>query len=79
MAAKKATTLDPVILAAVKAARDLESLDVRYALVGGLGVSARGEPRYTRDVDLAIAVSRDDEAEALVPLTVSGGATDAAV
>jgi hypothetical protein len=38
----------------------------RYALVGGLAVSARAEPRFTRDVDLAVAVPGDREAEAVV-------------
>ena len=37
-----------------------------FALVGGMGVSIRGEVRFTRDVDLAIAVSTDDETERLV-------------
>ena len=27
----------------------------RFALVGGLAVSARAEPRFTRDVDVAVA------------------------
>jgi hypothetical protein len=35
---------------------DLDDLDQRCALVGGLAVSARAEPRTTRDIDLAIAV-----------------------
>lgn len=39
---------------------------VRPALVGGLAVGARGHPRFTRDVDLAIAVAADGEAERLV-------------
>ena len=37
-----------------------------FALVGGLGVSIRGEVRFTRDVDLAIVASTDAETEALV-------------
>ena len=37
-----------------------------WALVGGLAVSVRTEPRFTRDLDLAVAVSDDSEAEALV-------------
>lgn len=45
---------------------DLHSLGARFALVGGLAIGARVEPRYTRDVDLAIAVSHDDEAESIV-------------
>lgn len=36
--------------------------DVAIALVGGLAVSARAEPRFTRDLDFAIAVASDDEA-----------------
>ena len=43
------------------------------ALVGGLAVSARAEPRLTRDVDLAVAVARDAEAEALVQALVADG------
>jgi predicted nucleotidyltransferase len=37
-----------------------------FALVGGLAVSARTEPRFTRDADFAVAVSNDKEAEAMV-------------
>ncbi|MDQ3675539.1 MAG: nucleotidyl transferase AbiEii/AbiGii toxin family protein [Actinomycetota bacterium] len=37
-----------------------------FALVGGFAVSARTEPRFTRDVDLVVAVPGDAEAEALV-------------
>jgi predicted nucleotidyltransferase len=45
------------------AARDLAELRYSWALVGGLAVSARTEPRFTRDVDLAIAVTGDAAAE----------------
>ncbi len=45
---------------------DLSQVGCAFALVGGLAVSARTEPRFTRDVDLAIAVTSDLEAEALV-------------
>jgi len=45
------------------AARDLADLTLRWALVGGLAVSARTEPRFTRDVDLVIAVAGDRDAE----------------
>lgn len=37
-----------------------------FALVGGLAVSARAEPRFTRVVDLAVGVRDDAEAEALI-------------
>ncbi|MFL5393406.1 MAG: nucleotidyl transferase AbiEii/AbiGii toxin family protein, partial [Myxococcales bacterium] len=45
---------------------DLSRAGARFALVGGLAVSARTEPRFTRDVDLAVAVDSDAEAEGLV-------------
>lgn len=44
----------------------LHAEGVAFALVGGLAVSARTEPRFTRDVDLAVAVAGDREAEAVV-------------
>lgn len=47
----------------------------RWALIGGLAVSARAEPRFTRDVDLAVAVDDDATAEALVADLVAGGFT----
>jgi hypothetical protein len=37
-----------------------------WALVGGLAVSTRAEPRFTRDVDLAVGVAGDAVAESLV-------------
>ena len=45
---------------------DLTDGQVSFALVGGLAVSARTEPRFTRDADLAVAVAGDAEAEALI-------------
>jgi predicted nucleotidyltransferase len=49
-----------------RVAQDLSSRGAAFALVGGLAVSARCEPRFTRDVDLAVAVAGDPEAESLV-------------
>jgi predicted nucleotidyltransferase len=49
-----------------RAARDLDDLGRRWALVGGLAVSARTEPRFTRDIDLVVAVEGDRDAERLV-------------
>lgn len=37
-----------------------------FALIGGLAVSARAEPGMTRDIDLAVAVTSDSDAEELV-------------
>lgn len=45
---------------------DLLPLHVRFALVGGLAVSVRTEPRFTRDADLMVALRDDEHAEALV-------------
>lgn len=39
---------------------------VSAALLGGLAVSAWTEPRFTRDVDLAVAVRSDSDAERLI-------------
>lgn len=44
----------------------LTARGVGFAVVGGLAVSVRTEPRFTRDVDLAVAVTDDQEAEAVV-------------
>jgi hypothetical protein len=55
-----------VELALRELAQAFGALDVEWALVGGLAVSARGEPRVTRDVDVAVAVSGDPEAERIV-------------
>jgi len=45
---------------------DLRALARRFALVGGLAVSARTEPRLTRDADIAVLVTDDRDAESLV-------------
>ncbi|HEY2408432.1 MAG TPA: nucleotidyl transferase AbiEii/AbiGii toxin family protein [Polyangiaceae bacterium] len=45
---------------------ELEQANAPCALIGGLAVSARAEPRTTRDVDLAISMPDDDQAEQLV-------------
>jgi len=45
--------------------RDLRDLEREFALLGGFAVSARVEPRTTKDVDLAVVVDGDDDAEQL--------------
>lgn len=40
--------------------------EVGIALVGGMAVSARTEPRFTRDLDFAVAVENDSKAEEYV-------------
>jgi hypothetical protein len=51
----------------------LHRVSVPFALVGGLAVSVRVEPRFTRDVVLAVVVASDEEAEALVSALVTDG------
>lgn len=58
--------MSDLIRALERTLADLTSASTGWALVGGLAVSVRSEPRTTRDVDVAIAVADDDEAEALV-------------
>jgi predicted nucleotidyltransferase component of viral defense system len=58
--------LNPLQAALAAVARHLGHHGKRCALVGGLAVSARTEPRFTRDLDLAVAVADDREAEQLV-------------
>lgn len=48
------------------AAADLAAVRARWALIGGLAVSVRAAPRFTQDVDFAVAVAGDAEAEAVV-------------
>ena len=47
--------------------RDLDEAELRWALIGGLAVSARAEPRFTRDVDVCVVVPDDATAERSVP------------
>jgi hypothetical protein len=57
------TSLDAVLQ---RITHDLTDAGVSFALIGGLAVSARTEPRFTRDADIVVAVAGDAEAEALV-------------
>lgn len=54
-------------------ADDLRAIRVRWCLVGGLAVGARAEPRTTRDIDVAVAVAGDSEAETVVTLLRNRG------
>ncbi|MFN8524539.1 MAG: nucleotidyl transferase AbiEii/AbiGii toxin family protein [Chloroflexota bacterium] len=46
--------------------RHFDARRVAWALIGGLAVSVRTEPRFTRDIDLAVAVDSDRDAEAII-------------
>jgi predicted nucleotidyltransferase len=63
-----------------RVARDLDARGRRWALIGGLAVSARAEPRTTRDVDIVVEVTNDSDAESLVlDLQASGFRVIAAI
>ena len=47
--------------------------NVDGCIVGGLAVSARCDPRFTRDVDIAVVVDTDEQAEALIHALTSHG------
>lgn len=51
----------------------LRELGADWAVLGGLAVAARCEPRFTRDIDLAVAVRSDEDAERLVRSLVQAG------
>lgn len=55
-----------VVESLCRAAADLDAAGIGWALVGGMAVSARSEPRFTRDVDVCVVVRQDAEAEAAV-------------
>lgn len=59
--------------ALVRLSSDLAEHSGGFALVGGVAVSVRAEPRLTRDLDVAVAVSDDAEAEELVRSLVARG------
>lgn len=69
-------TLDAILRRIVA---DLARTGHDCALIGGLAVSVRTEPRFTRDADLAVAVADDADAEALVMALRDCGYHDAAV
>jgi predicted nucleotidyltransferase len=52
--------------AALQIAQNLDALGRRGAVIGGVAVSARCEPRFTRDLDLAIAAADDADAEGVI-------------
>lgn len=51
----------------------LEGAGASWALVGGLAVGAHTEPRFTADLDLAVAVPDDEAAEAILRVLLGEG------
>lgn len=68
-----AANVNRVEAALRRAVIDLDELGHPWALVGGLAVSARAEPRTTRDVDVVVDVPDDAAAEALIHALVQRG------
>jgi predicted nucleotidyltransferase len=56
-----------------RALTDLSRIGVKGAVIGGQAVSARTEFRFTKDVDFALAVADDREAERIVSALLSAG------
>lgn len=56
-----------------RAVGDLDAMRVDYALVGGIAVSLRTRPRFTRDVDLSLAVRSDRQAERVIRELIARG------
>jgi predicted nucleotidyltransferase len=52
-----------LISAASQVLAALGQENVKGCIVGGLAVSSRCDPRFTRDVDIAVAVETDEQAE----------------
>lgn len=58
--------MTPLVATLRRIVEDLDAQPHPWALVGGLAVSARTEPRMTRDIDVAVTVSDDRSAEGFV-------------
>jgi hypothetical protein len=58
--------LERLTKALIRLDADLRAVGARWALVGGFAVILRAESRSTRDLDVALAVSGEREAESIV-------------
>ena len=62
-----------LLSAASRVLSALRHENVEGCIVGGLAVSARCDPRFTRDVDIAVVVDTDEHTEALIHALTSHG------
>lgn len=65
--------MSKLIASLARASQDLQAVGAHAALVGGLAVSVRTEPRTTRDADFAVSVSDDRHAEEIVGALLRSG------
>jgi hypothetical protein len=65
--------MSSLAVAARRIGADLAALGRRGAVIGPIAVSARCQPRFTRDLDLAIPAASDADAEELVFALQNGG------
>jgi hypothetical protein len=63
----------------VIANKHLGELKLKWSLIGGMAVSARSEPRFTRDLDVVVAVDSDTKAEDIIAKMRGRGLTVLAV
>ncbi|CAN5905464.1 nucleotidyl transferase AbiEii/AbiGii toxin family protein [soil metagenome] len=65
--------MSPLGIALRRIADALSRESAAFALIGGLAVSVHTEPRFTRDIDMAVASANDAAAEALIRRLVHDG------
>ena len=46
--------------------KTLATLQIRWALIGGLAVSTHANPRFTNDIDLSVSASSDKDVEHII-------------
>lgn len=51
----------------------LQAAGLKWCLIGGLAVGARTEPRFTKDLDLAVATLNDQSSEELIFALLGAG------
>src|SRR3954465_6022087 len=67
------SSVSPLEAVLRRALSDLAHAGARGAVIGGQAVSARTEFRFTRDIDVALSVSDDREAERIVSSFLHSG------
>lgn len=65
--------MNKLLLGLKKVLKDLNDLEIKYALVGGLAVSYHCLERATKDLDFSISVSDDTEAESVIRALIGTG------